>query len=62
MQQMLDVPPLYIIKAFILATIVAVLYYFDHSVASQIAQQGKVIIIGRGFSQIDHVRKLYTMR
>lgn len=36
---MLDVPILYIIGAFIPATMIAVLYYFDHSVASQLAQQ-----------------------
>ncbi|KAL7138989.1 hypothetical protein ABFS83_09G020300 [Erythranthe nasuta] len=36
---MLKVPPLYIIGAFIPATMIAVLYYFDHSVASQLAQQ-----------------------
>ncbi|EXB55999.1 putative boron transporter 2 [Morus notabilis] len=36
---MLDVPVLYIIGAFIPATMIAVLYYFDHSVASQLAQQ-----------------------
>lgn len=36
---MLDVPPLYIVGAFIPATMIAVLYYFDHSVASQLAQQ-----------------------
>jgi hypothetical protein len=36
---MLNVPPLYIIGAFIPATMIAVLYYFDHSVASQLAQQ-----------------------
>lgn len=38
-QQMLDVPVLYIIGAFIPATMIAVLYYFDHSVASQLSQQ-----------------------
>ncbi|XP_051123229.1 boron transporter 1-like isoform X2 [Andrographis paniculata] len=38
-KDMLDVPPLYIIGAFIPATMIAVLYYFDHSVASQLAQQ-----------------------
>lgn len=38
-RQMLDVPVLYIIGAFIPATMIAVLYYFDHSVASQLAQQ-----------------------
>lgn len=32
-------PPMYIIGAFIPATMIAVLYYFDHSVASQLAQQ-----------------------
>lgn len=32
-------PVLYIIGAFIPATMIAVLYYFDHSVASQLAQQ-----------------------
>ncbi|MBA0805317.1 hypothetical protein Gohar_004841, partial [Gossypium harknessii] len=36
---MLDVPLVYIIGAFIPATMIAVLYYFDHSVASQLAQQ-----------------------
>lgn len=36
---MLRVPPLYIVGAFIPATMIAVLYYFDHSVASQLAQQ-----------------------
>lgn len=38
-QEMLNVPPLYIVGAFIPATMIAVLYYFDHSVASQLAQQ-----------------------
>ncbi|KAK6924847.1 Bicarbonate transporter-like, transmembrane domain [Dillenia turbinata] len=38
-KDMLDVPPLYIIGAFVPATMIAVLYYFDHSVASQLAQQ-----------------------
>lgn len=38
-QDMLNVPPLYIVGAFIPATMIAVLYYFDHSVASQLAQQ-----------------------
>lgn len=38
-KQMLSVPPLYIVGAFIPATMIAVLYYFDHSVASQLAQQ-----------------------
>ncbi|OIV95955.1 hypothetical protein TanjilG_27059 [Lupinus angustifolius] len=36
---MLDVPIHYIFGAFIPATMFAVLYYFDHSVASQLAQQ-----------------------
>ncbi|WCJ23230.1 HCO3- transporter family [Euphorbia peplus] len=39
MKNMLNVPLLYIIGAFIPATMIAVLYYFDHSVASQLAQQ-----------------------
>ncbi|KAJ8753619.1 hypothetical protein K2173_022860 [Erythroxylum novogranatense] len=38
-KQMVEVPPLYIVGAFIPATMIAVLYYFDHSVASQLAQQ-----------------------
>ncbi|XP_052184262.1 probable boron transporter 2 isoform X1 [Diospyros lotus] len=38
-KDMLDVPILYILGAFIPATMIAVLYYFDHSVASQLAQQ-----------------------
>ncbi|KAK4489036.1 hypothetical protein RD792_004829 [Penstemon davidsonii] len=38
-EDMLNVPLLYIIGAFIPATMIAVLYYFDHSVASQLAQQ-----------------------
>lgn len=38
-QDMLDVPLLYIIGAFIPAIMISVLYYFDHSVASQLAQQ-----------------------
>jgi boron transporter len=38
-QDMTNVPLLYIIGAFIPATMIAVLYYFDHSVASQLAQQ-----------------------
>lgn len=38
-KEMLQVPPMYIIGAFIPATMIAVLYYFDHSVASQLAQQ-----------------------
>ncbi|KAE8723228.1 putative boron transporter 3 [Hibiscus syriacus] len=36
---MLNVPVVYIIGAFIPATMIAVLYYFDHSIASQLAQQ-----------------------
>ncbi|KAK4479339.1 hypothetical protein RD792_014851 [Penstemon davidsonii] len=38
-KDMLNVPPIYIVGAFIPATMIAVLYYFDHSVASQLAQQ-----------------------
>ncbi|KAH0924533.1 hypothetical protein HID58_016789 [Brassica napus] len=38
-KEMLDVPVVYIIGAFIPASMIAVLYYFDHSVASQLAQQ-----------------------
>lgn len=38
-KEMVHVPPLYIVGAFIPATMIAVLYYFDHSVASQLAQQ-----------------------
>lgn len=38
-KEMLDVPLIYILGAFIPATMIAVLYYFDHSVASQLAQQ-----------------------
>lgn len=38
-QDMLNVPILYIFGAFVPATMIAVLYYFDHSVASQLAQQ-----------------------
>ncbi|CAN0888739.1 Probable boron transporter 2 [Linum grandiflorum] len=38
-KDMMDVPVVYIIGAFIPATMIAVLYYFDHSVASQLAQQ-----------------------
>jgi len=36
---MLNVPIFYIIGAFVPATMIAVLYYFDHSVASQLSQQ-----------------------
>lgn len=38
---MLDVPLVYIIGAVVPATMIAVLYYFDHSVASQLAQQSE---------------------
>ncbi|CAK8531497.1 unnamed protein product [Lathyrus sativus] len=38
-KEMLNVPVLYIIGAFIPATMIAVLYYFDHSIASQLSQQ-----------------------
>ncbi|XP_039061340.1 boron transporter 1-like [Hibiscus syriacus] len=38
-KDMLNVPVVYIIGAFIPATMIAVLYYFDHSIASQLAQQ-----------------------
>ncbi|XP_020681006.1 boron transporter 1 [Dendrobium catenatum] len=38
-KEMTDMPVLYILGAFIPATMIAVLYYFDHSVASQLAQQ-----------------------
>uniref|UniRef100_A0A804LQJ7 Bicarbonate transporter-like transmembrane domain-containing protein n=1 Tax=Zea mays TaxID=4577 RepID=A0A804LQJ7_MAIZE len=38
-KDMTQVPLLYILGAFIPATMIAVLYYFDHSVASQLAQQ-----------------------
>ncbi|KAK1385526.1 Boron transporter [Heracleum sosnowskyi] len=41
MKDMIQVPVLYIIGAFIPATMIAVLYYFDHSVASQLAQQSE---------------------
>ncbi|VFQ76233.1 unnamed protein product [Cuscuta campestris] len=40
-KDMTSVPVVYIIGAFIPATMVAVLYYFDHSVASQLAQQSE---------------------
>ncbi|MCL7022438.1 hypothetical protein MKW94_015085 [Papaver nudicaule] len=39
LQEMLNVPLIYIVGAFVPATMIAVLYYFDHSVASQLAQQ-----------------------
>ena len=38
-QDMVQVPVVFIIGAFIPATMIAVLYYFDHSVASQLSQQ-----------------------
>ncbi|KAL9998965.1 putative bicarbonate transporter [Helianthus debilis subsp. tardiflorus] len=38
-KEILNVPIVYIFGAFIPATMIAVLYYFDHSVASQLAQQ-----------------------
>ncbi|MCO5614765.1 hypothetical protein L7F22_069049 [Adiantum nelumboides] len=38
-REMLQVPILHIFSALIPATMIAVLYYFDHSVASQLAQQ-----------------------
>ncbi|KAA3476061.1 Boron transporter 1-like protein [Gossypium australe] len=38
-KEMVNVPPLYILGAFVPATMIAMLYYFDHSVASQLAQQ-----------------------
>lgn len=38
-KDMMHVPIFYIIGAFIPATMIAVLYYFDHSVASQLSQQ-----------------------
>ncbi|GAU11325.1 hypothetical protein TSUD_343160 [Trifolium subterraneum] len=39
LQDMGNVPVAFIIGAFIPATMIAVLYYFDHSVASQLSQQ-----------------------
>lgn len=39
LQEMLDVPVVYIVLALVPASMIAVLYYFDHSVASQLAQQ-----------------------
>ncbi|KAI3905793.1 hypothetical protein MKW92_024549 [Papaver armeniacum] len=39
LKEMLNVPLIYIVGAFVPATMIAVLYYFDHSVASQLAQQ-----------------------
>ncbi|KAK9117180.1 hypothetical protein Sjap_016127 [Stephania japonica] len=38
-KDMPNVPLIYIFGAFVPATMIAVLYYFDHSVASQLAQQ-----------------------
>ncbi|CAL5194555.1 unnamed protein product [Lathyrus oleraceus] len=38
-KDMVQVPVVFIIGAFIPATMIAVLYYFDHSVASQLSQQ-----------------------
>lgn len=38
-KEMLDVPVVYIVLALVPASMIAVLYYFDHSVASQLAQQ-----------------------
>ncbi|GKD22302.1 disease resistance TIR-NBS-LRR class family protein, partial [Tanacetum coccineum] len=38
-QEMLNMPRVYIAGAFVPATMIAVLYYFDHSAASQLAQQ-----------------------
>ncbi|KAM3272685.1 hypothetical protein ACQJBY_042658 [Aegilops geniculata] len=40
-KDMAQVPVMYIIGAFMPATMIAVLYYFDHSVASQLAQQAE---------------------
>lgn len=40
-KDMPQVPLMYIIGAFMPATMIAVLYYFDHSVASQLAQQAE---------------------
>ncbi|ESW35208.1 hypothetical protein PHAVU_001G215700 [Phaseolus vulgaris] len=40
-KDMVHVPVVYIIGAFIPATMIAVLYYFDHSVASQLSQQSE---------------------
>ena len=36
---MLNLPPMYILAALIPAIMIAGLYFFDHSVASQMAQQ-----------------------
>ncbi|KAG4909040.1 hypothetical protein JHK87_055156 [Glycine soja] len=40
--EMLNVPLIHIIGAFAQSTMIVVLYYFDHSVASQLAQQKKI--------------------
>ncbi|KAK1387414.1 hypothetical protein POM88_015592 [Heracleum sosnowskyi] len=40
-KDMMQVPVLYIIGAFVPGTMIAVLFYFDHSVASQLAQQSE---------------------
>ncbi|MFS7914217.1 putative bicarbonate transporter [Helianthus anomalus] len=45
-KDILNVPPVYIIGAFVPATTIAVLYYFDQSVASQLAQQKGTLICG----------------
>lgn len=39
MQDLFSVPPAYILLAIVPAVMVAGLYFFDHSVASQMAQQ-----------------------
>lgn len=39
LQDLFSVPPVYIFAAFVPAVMVAGLYFFDHSVASQMAQQ-----------------------
>jgi hypothetical protein len=39
MQDLFSVPPAYIFLAIVPAAMVAGLYFFDHSVASQMAQQ-----------------------
>ncbi len=39
LQDMKSVPFLYILGAFVPATMIAVLYYFDHNVSAQLAQQ-----------------------
>ena len=40
-QDMIKVPALYILGAVIPALMIAVLYYFDHSVSAQLAQQSE---------------------